>query len=232
MLADFDPELEMDALAEQLGELVTRGRAGLLQHLALLTDHDALLALALDPDQSVNYALTRLVLAEMLDLDREPVRNLLVHERHELLADHLGDAECEVAVRDHVLWEQQRPYRQTREDLIDEPRQVLAGLRRDRDHGREGAVGEALQRREQLRLPRQRVDLVEHEERAVELVAENLDQRAVVLADALRLDDEQRDVAVLDGLMDLSSHEPVQRALRAPGVTRRVDEHRLVRAAV
>ena len=151
--------------------------------------------------------LTLVVLAEMLDLDREAVRHLLVHERHELLADHLGDAEREIAVGDHVLREQQRPHRQTREDLVDgrgcrgsSPVCAEIGIMAG-----ERAIGEALQRRQQLRLARQRVDLVEHEERAVELVAENLDQRAVVLADALRLDDEQRDIAVLDRLMDLSA---------------------------
>ena len=56
---------------------------------------------------------------------------------------------------------------------------------------------------------RQRVDLVEHEERAIELRLEHVDQRAVVGAEALRLDEQERDVAVLDGLMDLSSHESV-----------------------
>ena len=46
------------------------------------------------------------------------------------------------------------------------------------------------------------------------------------------LDDEQRHVAVLERLVDLPRHEPVQRALRAPRMPRRIDEHRLIGAAI
>src|SRR5256885_7553621 len=67
MLADLHPELQMHALAKELRELEPRGAPGFLQDLPLLADHDALLALALEPDQPVHDALAGLVLAEVLD---------------------------------------------------------------------------------------------------------------------------------------------------------------------
>ena len=46
------------------------------------------------------------------------------------------------------------------------------------------------------------------------------------------LDDEQRHVAILERLVDLPRHEPMQRALRAARMPRRVDEHGLIGAAI
>ena len=62
----------------------------------------------------------------------------------------------------------------------------------------ERQAAELVERRQQLDLARERVDLVQHEERAVELVLEHVDQRAVLAHEPLGLDDEQRDVAVLE----------------------------------
>ena len=89
-----------------------------------------------------------------------------------------------------------------------------------------------LERRQQFDLARERIDLVHDEERALDLLAEHLDQGAVLTPKAARFDDEQRNVAVLERLVDLARHEPVQRAFRAARVAGRVDEHGLVRAAI
>ncbi len=125
-----------------------------------------------------------------------------------------------------------RPDRQVREDLLDEPLEVVAGARRDRQELRERFARQLVERGQQCRLARQRVHLVQNQERALELAFEHLDERVVLARRAIRLDDEQRHVAILERLMDLARHEPMQRALRAPRVARRVDEHGLIVAAI
>jgi hypothetical protein len=50
--------------------------------------------------------------------------------------------------------------------------------------------------------------------------------------EALCFDYEQGDIAILDCLVDLPSHQSVQRAFRAPRMARRIDEHGLISAFV
>ena len=190
VLAHLDPELEMHALAEELAELLPRERARLLQNAARLADDDAFLAFPLDPDQSVHQALPFLVRAEMLDLDRHAVRHFLVHEVHELLADDFGDAKRQIAVRDHAFRELLRPNGQVREDLGDQPLEVVAGARRDRQELRERFAGQLVERRQQRRLARDRIDFVQHQERSIELTVEHLDERVVLARESIRLDHE------------------------------------------
>src|SRR6185503_9664583 len=228
VLAHLDPELEMHALAEQLTQLLARERAGLLEDAAGLADDDLLLALALEPDQRVDEPLALLVLAEVRDLDGQAVRHFLVNERHELFANRLRNPKAEVAVRDHALRELLRPDGQAREDLLDEALEVFSAARGDRDELREPLGRELRQRRQQLDAAREVVDLVQHEERSVELAVEHLDQRMVLARELAGLDDEQRQIAIFERLMDLPRHEPMQCALRPPRVPRRVDEDGLI----
>ena len=71
-----------------------------------------------------------------------------------------------------------------------------------------------------------------HEERSLELAFEHLDEHVILAREPTGFDDEQGHVAVLERLMDLPRHEPVQRALGAACVARRIDEHGLIRAAI
>src|SRR6185503_19583495 len=207
---------------------LARERAGLLEDAAGLADDDLLLALALEPDQRVDEPLALLVLAEVRDLDGQAVRHFLVNERHELFANRLRNPKAEVAVRDHALRELLRPDGQAREDLLDEALEVFSAARGDRDELREPLGRELRQRRQQLDAAREVVDLVQHEERSVELAVEHLDQRMVLARELAGIDDEQRQIAIFERLMDLPRHEPMQRALRAPRVSRRVDEDGLI----
>ena len=62
-------------------------RADLAHHRALLADEDPLLRLGLDVDEGAHA-----VVLELLDLDRDRVRDLLARQLERLLADDLGDA--------------------------------------------------------------------------------------------------------------------------------------------
>src|SRR6185503_5098190 len=183
VLAHLDPELEMHALAEKLAQLLARQGTGLLENAAGLTDDDTLLTLALDPDQPVNEPLALLVPAEVLDLDGQAVRHFLVNERHELLANRLRDPEAKVTVRDHAVRKLLRADGQVREDLFARAPEILPSARRDGKKRRKGFGRELLERRYELGLARQGVDLVQHEERFVELAVEHLDQRVILASE-------------------------------------------------
>ena len=50
--------------------------------------------------------------ADVLDLDRQAVRNLLMNSRQQLLANHFSDSKLLRSIRDHFTRKQRRTHRQ------------------------------------------------------------------------------------------------------------------------
>src|SRR4029079_7008625 len=84
----LDVQLEEHLVPEQVLDLRPRTRADLLHHGAALADHDLLLGLGLDEDRRPHD-----LVPELVDLDRDRVRDLLPREVQRLLADQLGDVQ-------------------------------------------------------------------------------------------------------------------------------------------
>src|SRR4029079_17203198 len=88
--------------AEADVQLLARLLSDALEPRTLGADHDGLLAGAVHADAGAYHQL-RIHLFELLDLDRDAVRQLLDQLHGELLADGLGDRELDAAVGSLVL---------------------------------------------------------------------------------------------------------------------------------
>ena len=91
-----DVEIEKHLVVEEPLELLARGRADPLDHVAALADHDRLLRLAVDHDRAVqpqDAGSAPLRLLEPVDDDGARERNLGVRELQQLFADDLGGEE-------------------------------------------------------------------------------------------------------------------------------------------
>src|SRR5439155_26345419 len=86
----LDLELEEDRPIEQRLDLRTSARADLLDHRAAPTDHDLLLRRRLDENGRVDN-----LLGQLVDLDRDRVRNLVTGGLEGLLADQLCDLQLD-----------------------------------------------------------------------------------------------------------------------------------------
>jgi len=98
----LDPKFEVAAPTEQRDDLAPRRTADALETRAARADHDRLLALAIDPDHGVNeiaFAAISSFTFHFFDLDRDAVGHFLIEFEREFLANDLGDAKTQVAIR-------------------------------------------------------------------------------------------------------------------------------------
>src|SRR5437868_12523860 len=122
--AGLDAELEEDPPPEERLDLGTGACADLAHHAARAADDDLLLRLGLDVDHRPHRPLD-----DLLDLDRDRVRQLVAGQLERLLADELGDLHVVLDVRAHVGREVERPFRQELHELVAELADAVAGLR-------------------------------------------------------------------------------------------------------
>ena len=160
-----------------------------------------------------------------------PYGTSLMHERHELLANDLRHAKREIAIRDHALAGTAAAPRAGARRSASTSRSRFSPVRAET--GKNSANGRCASFSSvgnSSVLLRERIDLVEHEERSLELAFEHLDRAcdpALVSRPASTTSNATSQSS--SGLVDLPRHEPVQRALGAARMARRVDEHRLIR---
>src|SRR5437764_777751 len=118
----LDLELEEDLPAEQRLDLRTGARADLLDHRAAPTDHDLLLGLGLDENGRVDD-----LLGQLVDLDRDRVRNLVASELEGLLPDQLSDVQLDDQVTSLVGRVVERAFREQADELVAELADAAAG---------------------------------------------------------------------------------------------------------
>ena len=102
IVIDLDIELQEDLLVEEGLHILTGRLAHLLQLLALVADHDALLRVAGDIDRGRD-AVDRRFLLVAIDGDFARVGDLLVVEFEDLLADNLRGEEAQGLIREGIL---------------------------------------------------------------------------------------------------------------------------------
>src|SRR5690348_254323 len=153
----FDPEIEVDGRIDQRLDFLARRATDLLNPRALLSDHYALLALALDVEHRSNVHRAA-IFAKLLDRARNAVRHFLLELLEGRLADELRCEESHGLFSDIVFWIEERALGQRRSDAIDECVDALAGERGDEKRavvcGLERVAARVIER----------VDLVEHRE--------------------------------------------------------------------
>src|SRR5690606_15248268 len=191
----LDPDLEIHRAVEELLELHARLGRDALELLAALADDHALVAVAVDDDGGEDAAQPPLGL-ELLDLDGDAVGQLVTEQAEQLLAQELGGEEALAAVGDVVLLEHRRPLGQQRHGGRDEAVDVAAALGRQRHDGGEVAqLAHPQNEGQQYGLVLEAVDLVD-DQHDLPVRRQQIEDLAVVVAEAPGLDDEVHDVHV------------------------------------
>src|SRR5258708_28629743 len=222
--AHLDPGAKIDLAAEHALHVLARRRAHPLQSRAPGAHHHRLLALALDQDRRF-YAPQPALLLEAFDHHVAPIRQLLPHLHEQLLAQQLRGEKAFVAVGELVRRIGRGRFGQGRTQRLQELRDVLAGMRADRNHGLKiPQLGEALEKRDQLGPVLHEVDLVHH---GYDLLSgrDALCHGTVLRPEAQRLDHEQRDIGVARRFGRAPVERPVQGAAPTALLPRRVDKH-------
>ena len=106
-------QLEEDPATEQALDLGPRANADLLHHRAAAADEDLLLRLGLDEHVGAGGSLRQL-----LDLDRDRVRDLLSRQLESLLAHELRHLQLDGEIGSLLRREVERPFRQQRDELL------------------------------------------------------------------------------------------------------------------
>ena len=210
-------------MAEQRLDLRPRTRADLPDHRAALANEDLLLRVRLYEQVRAQH-----LLVELVDLDRDRVRDLVPCEPERLLADPLRDLVVHRQIGALVDREVERPLGQQRDELVTKLRDPVAGLRA---HGVERV--EVAEVRRRLHLLRdvsalQPVDLVERDHDGDAERVDALRDEAVSSPDPLtRGEHEQHPLDAFEGGVDRVLHplgERIERTLEA----REIGEDELV----
>src|SRR5579872_3720455 len=126
----FDPEIEIDGRIDQRLDLLARRATDLANPRALLSNHDALLAFALDVEQRSNVHRAA-IFAKLLDRARNAVWHFLLELFEGRLADELRCEESHGLFGDVVFGIEERALGERRSDAINECVDTLAGERGD-----------------------------------------------------------------------------------------------------
>lgn len=132
VLLDLDKGLEHDLLAKESLDVLACQGAELAEHRTLFANEDSLLTVALTEDDGRDVD-ELLALLEALYSHLARVRNLLVVELQDLLADDLGDEETSWFVGELIFIEVRRTLWQELLDLAHQDVGAEAMERRDRD---------------------------------------------------------------------------------------------------
>src|SRR5713226_6914754 len=212
-LAHGHRELEADLDAEEALEVLPGRGADALEGGPALADDDALLRIVLDEDGGPDVqALRPLPLAQLLHADGARVRNLLVGEAEDLLADGLGDPEGLGLIRQRLPREIGGADGQRRHEEIEQTVAVLPRLRGDGHDLREGKSRAAGgDEREKLRLRGHQIGLVQDGVDGRAHALQTLEQRRIEpLGPLRRLEDETDHLDVLEGPLHRLGHEPAE----------------------
>src|SRR3954470_7721789 len=110
-LAHPHPKAEEDAAAEQRLHLLAGAAADIADHAPSLPDQDPLLRLGLSPRMGQDGDESILALVDLVDLDLDCVRDLVVRPVQDLLADDLRQSHLKRQVGLLLRWVEQRALR-------------------------------------------------------------------------------------------------------------------------
>ena len=134
VLADLDPEVEIDRSAQDLLQFPCRILLGRLQEASVLSDDDTLLRRAFHVDRAADVNASVFLFAEFFRINADRMRHFIPGADEELFADDfLRDISFRL-VSDHVVREVLRPFRQVLFDRIHQFVKVVAYLCGNRDN--------------------------------------------------------------------------------------------------
>ena len=134
VLADLDPEVEIDRSAQDLLQFPCRILLGRLQEASVLSDDDTLLRRAFHVDRAADVNASVFLFAEFFRINADRMRHFIPGADEELFADDfLRDISFRL-VSDHVVREVLRPFRQVLFDRIHQFVKVVACLCGNRDN--------------------------------------------------------------------------------------------------
>ena len=100
----------MHRLAQLLSNFQARGTPDFFQDTAILADRDALLTISFHPNDRIDRH-AAFFAQHFLNLNRQPIRHLLMQHQGQLFANDLGDMKFFAAIRMHILWKQRWRFR-------------------------------------------------------------------------------------------------------------------------
>src|SRR5438445_4754482 len=169
-----------------------------------------------------------LALAELLDLDRDGVRQLLREAQHQLLADHFRRQKAFAAIGKLVFAELRLANGQARNDLAFECVDAVALLRRDQAHrGVETIAGDLLQKGQQLLLVLLRIDLVDRKQARTTAIGQYFAYELIFVSPAPGFDQLHTHIGLRDRTARSAVELAIDRACAACMQARRIEQQDL-----